>query len=224
MTRLILLLALIPSLALAQHVQKIIVRYDPSFVSAEVAEEAAKIATYKHRQETGHKSRIVQVRPFTDNRLDLSDWSLRNERVDYLYWRFFKGENYTTVIVMTGPLVLNGKFGSAGAAYQCDRHGGVAALFFANIGPDQAGLIATHELGHILGSPHSPDWFQDIMHPDAQRVYYNTYGGFYRDTFHFYQSDFYNTWFQDCRKLSGIYRYPNGLARREKRLKKMRSW
>lgn len=208
MSRLILLLLLTPSLLLAQHVQKLKVRYDPSVVSEPFALEVAKFAAYKHREETNHKVRIIDIKPFKDNRPDLADWSLREERVGYLYTRFFDWNNYTTTLVLAGPVSQNGKLGSAGAAYECDRHGGIAIGFLVpGISIDQAALIATHELGHVLGSPHSPDWYQDIMNADAQRVYFNKFGGFFRDSYDFEDSDFYSIWFKSCNKIGALTKF-----------------
>ena len=209
MSRFIAFLLLVPSLALCQHVQKIIVRFEPSIVTAEEAEEIGKFAAFKHREETGHKARVTEVKAFSGSRPDLSDWSLREDRFDYLYTRFYRFRNYTSTIVIASPVTQGGKEGSAGAAYECDRHGGVAVVFLTpSASVDQAALIATHELGHILGSPHSPPFFEDIMHVDAQRVYFNKFGGFFRETYDFEDSDFYTRWFGQCRKLSSAYRLP----------------
>lgn len=204
MKLLYLLLLLVALSAQAQHVQILNVKYDKDILTAEYATEIAKWSAYKHRQDAGHRVRLGAVSAFNDTRPELADWNLRQDRVDYLYHRFYKPINYMTTLVIGSPMVLNGKTGSAGAAYICDRHGGVAATFIKPpVNADQAMLIATHELGHIFGSFHTPDWFQDIMHPDAQRVYFNTYGGFYRDTYSFNNIDgWYDLQFKYCNKES----------------------
>ena len=183
------------------HVQKIVLRYDGSSVARSSAIEAVQIATRLHREQTGHKLRITRVRPFIDHRPDLALWELRERRLDYLYFRFARPVNYTTYFIMASPILVNGKQGSAGVSYVCDRHGGVSILFG---GPqhsiEQRALVVAHELGHGLGGYHTPDWYEDVMHVDAQRVYYNAYHGFYPITYKF--SDYNKVYYKQCNRDS----------------------
>lgn len=176
------------------------VRFDGDIINKENAEEIIKYANYISREQLPIKIRVGTIKSFKDPTKDtLNTWETFEDRFKSLNKKFRTKLKDEITLVVVSPFLFQGSYYVAGAAYECDRDGGVFVINTkGNSSIDQTILIASHELGHILGAPHSPSWIEAIMHSDAQRVYFNAYKGFNRLTYKHYEGTI--PWIKLCNR------------------------